>query len=65
MGDGQYGIDPKVTDHLAKQVMSCSLLVTRSALLSAATFSRGMGRRAAAAWSAPRLTGMGMLATAL
>ena len=20
MGDGQYGIDPKVTDHLAKQV---------------------------------------------
>mgnify|MGYP000674180686 CR=1 FL=1 len=20
MGDGQYGIDPKITDHLAKQV---------------------------------------------
>ena len=29
MGDGQYGIDPKVTDHLAKQVKELRFLTLR------------------------------------
>ena len=56
MGDGQYGIDPKVTDHLAKQVKELLPLVMRSASLSAAAIFSAAWPALPVAWSVLRPT---------
>lgn len=56
MGDGQYGIDPKVTDHLAKQVKELLAVGHEvGVVVGGGNIFRGMAG-AAVAWSVLRPT---------
>ena len=64
MGDGQYGIDPKVTDHLAKQVKELLAVGHEVASLSAAAYFPRHGS-AAGGMERAQADYMGMLATVM
>ena len=56
MGDGQYGIDPKVTDHLAKQVKELLAVGHEVGVVSAVAIFSAAWPALPVAWSVLRPT---------